>query len=149
MTSKEATFEFLRRQQEQAGAGKNEAIREWTDTLRRLFQQFASWLGEAQSEGLLEVTEGHDHVSESGNRYWVPIIRITAVGGRRIEIAPRARFVTGGTGRVDFSSPPRDYALVRKNDMQAWEFISIADAGWKRREFSEETFWEVIRDLLS
>ncbi len=120
--------EFLRQQAEkhraEASAGKA-TVDEWRSAVERLFAELRGWLKESDPEGIIEVEEGRQDISEPGlGRYHVPRLNLRAFG-KWIGIIPKARRTVGtakpsqkaaprrAVGRVDITDELRRYVLYR------------------------------------
>ena len=120
--------DFLGQQAEkhraQVIAGKA-TVEEWHAAIERLFDQLRAWLKESDPEGVIEIEQGHQDVTEPGlGRYRVPRLNLRAFG-KWIGIIPKARRTVGtatppqksapqrAAGRVDITDELRRYVLYR------------------------------------
>ncbi len=120
--------DFLREQakkhQAEFEAGKA-TVEEWRAAIRHLFAQLRAWLKESDPEGVIEIEEGQQEITERGlGRYRVPRLHLRAFG-KWIGIIPKARHTVGtatpplksapqrAAGRVDITDELRRYVLYR------------------------------------
>jgi hypothetical protein len=120
--------EFLRRQAEkhQAEVRSGKAtVEEWRSAVEQLFAQLRAWLKESDPEGVIQIEEHHQDVSEKGlGRYRIPRLDLRALG-KWVGIIPKARKTVGtahppqnsapqrAAGRVDITDELRRYVLYR------------------------------------
>lgn len=129
--------DFLRAQaakhQAEVRAGKA-TIDEWQTAVGRLFAQLREWLKESDPDGVIDIEESSQEITEPGlGRYRVPRLDLRALG-KWIGIIPKARR-TGGiayppqkstpertAGRVDITDELRRYVLYRlqKDGRDVW-----------------------------
>lgn len=77
---------------------------DWQDSVRRLITRLEQWLKQADKEQVLEVqTKSHSVREEGIGHYDVPGL-VIHLGGRRVEIVPRARRVGGAI--AENGNPP-------------------------------------------
>src|SRR5207244_2393519 len=99
--------DFLKQQadkhQAEATAGK-EIVEEWRAAVEQLFAQIRAWLKESDPNGLIEIKEGKQEITEPGlGQYSVPRLDFRAFG-KWIGIIPKAR------GTVSVAHPPQKSA---------------------------------------
>jgi hypothetical protein len=135
--------EFLQEQakkyQAEVQAGKA-TVEEWRGALERLFAQMRAWLQKSDPEGVIEITEGQQEVTEQGlGRYRVPRLDLHAFG-KWIGIIPKARGNVSAAqppqksapgraiGRVDITDELRRYVLyrVQEGDREVWLIDDLA-----------------------
>lgn len=108
------------------------------------------WLSEAEQEALLSVTEYSISIHEERlGSYDAPALEIITPGGLAVSIRPKARFVVGGMGRVDFGTSSKSRILVRK-DRATWQFACLvpAEGRWSFVDLDENSFWQTLNDLM-
>ena len=156
MTAKDAVLERIRAQQHDDNGGhvhRSLLVREeWLRAIDELFGRFRGWLTEAETVGL-RVVEDKDHVNEDRlGTYSVPTLQLIFPSGDSILIKPKARYVVGGSGRVDFERVPRSMILVRKQaEPPLWQFARLVPSygRWTFEDLSEDSFWKVIDELFA
>jgi hypothetical protein len=120
--------DFLRQQAEKhqvEDATRQAIIDEWQTAIERLFLQMREWLKESDPEGLVEIKENQQDVTEPGlGRYNVSRLDLRAFG-KWIGIIPKAcRTVSTAkppqksvperaAGRIDITDELRRYILYR------------------------------------
>lgn len=153
MTSKEAVFELLKKEKDVGDPVKQDPAtlrREWCLALNELVGQFREWLRTAESEGLLSVKKFSVRIHELRlGDYEAPALEIVTPRGFAVSIKPKARFVVGGAGRVDFDAAPRLAILIRK-DRTHWQFAKLAaeQGQWLFVDLDENSFWKTLNELL-
>ncbi len=150
MSEKSKVLDQLKTQKKALGATKLEpeqVLRGWQADLKRLFKNFRTWMKEAEQEGLLEIQQQEVHVEDSKlGKYIAPALRIQSprVG---IRIVPRARYVVGARGRVDFETPAQRLILLR-TDKNQWKFARLVGHRYETTDLTEDSFWKEIGALL-
>jgi hypothetical protein len=150
MTTKESILQALKHQkQNEESADIVELKNEWIQALRYLFSQFENWLKDAVEQQLLQVRfDQRGFQEERIGTYVAPVMDIVTPAGIRVHVAPRARFVVGAMGRVDVESPP-NRAIVIRTDKGRWQIAELdAPRGWRYKDLSEETFWDMLGRLI-
>ena len=154
--------EFLRQQAEkhqaEARAGKA-TLDEWRAAIEQLFAQVRAWLKESDPEGVIEIEEGHQDVTEQGlGRYRVPSLNLRAFG-KWIGIIPKARKTVGtakppqksaperAAGRVDITDELRRYVLYRFRD-DGREVWVIDDLHSDSKPLDKEAFEKALMSYL-
>jgi hypothetical protein len=154
--------DFLRQQAEkhqaEVMAGKA-TVEEWRTAIERLFAQLRAWLQESDPEGVIEIEEGHQDVSEPGlGRYRVPRLNLRAFG-KWVGIIPKARKTVGtatppqksapqrAAGRVDITDELRRYVLYRfqEDGRDVW-LIDDLESGAK--PLDQEAFERALMSYL-
>jgi hypothetical protein len=154
--------DFLRQQAEkhraEIVAGKA-TIEEWRAAIERLFVQLRAWLKESDPEGVIEVDEGQQEVSEPGlGRYRVPRLNLRILG-KWIGIIPKARRTVGtakppqksapqrACGRVDITDELQRYILYRfqEGDQDVW---LIDDLETEPKRLDQEAFERALMSYL-
>lgn len=138
--------EFLQRKAEklQAEIQAGEAtVDEWRSAIEKLFARIRGWLRESDPDGLIQIEEGQEEVSEPGlGRYRVPRLDLRAFG-KWIGIIPKARKTVGkaippqksaperAEGRVDITDELRRYVLYRfrENAEDQWLIDGLDQGG--------------------
>lgn len=151
MTTKELILEQLRKQKDAVSDEDLQSRkREWLDSLTQLFSTLSEWTREAEAEGLLsrETYDVEIHEEHLGT-YSAPALRLKAPSGGTVEIRPRATFITGGDGRVDWEGSAGREATLIRTDAKEWVFAELQASGrWYFRPLNEEYFWEIVGYLL-
>ena len=150
MTTKESVLEALAKQKNVDKSAEAIAIKtEWLLALKNLFDQITLWSKEAVDRKLLEIKEGQVAIQEERiGAYYAPSCEFITPAGIRVHILPKARFVVGSIGRVDWESPPNEVILVRKNGNN-WQFAELdAPCGWRYTPLTEESFWEMLGNMI-
>jgi hypothetical protein len=155
MTAKQAVFDLLKQQKQIDQAGKlvdmETVRREWLEALGALMNTLHSWLKDAVDQQLLRIETTVESLKEErlGPVYTAPALKVITPTDVVVHIRPRARFVVGAHGRVDLECPPKKAMLVRKQPNR-WQFADLTSGSAGRiRELTEESFWEVLMDLIS
>lgn len=155
MTAKESVLELLKRRklvEESGGNGDAQQLQaEWLADLRELMSTIHGWLADAQAQGLVIVRDVELTLSEDRiGSYVAPGMKLVMPQGDVVTISPRGLFVIGGEGRVDVECTPRKAILLRRSP-QSWRFAELSrnGEGWSFKDFTEESFWEVLRALVA
>jgi hypothetical protein len=153
-----AFTDFLRKQAEKhrAGADAGKAtVEEWRTAVERLFAQMRAWLRESDPEGIIEIKEGQQEITERGlGRYGVPRLDLRAFG-KWIGIIPKARETVGtatppqrsapqrAAGRVDMTDELRRYVLYRfpEDGRDVW---LIDDLESEPKPLTQDTFEKAL-----
>jgi hypothetical protein len=150
MSEKDKVLDQLKKQKQALVAPEPEpkqVVEEWTAELNRLFKDFRSWTKEAEEQGLLEIQEQEVHLEDERlGDYDAPALRIQSPR-MGIRIVPRARYVVGGRGRVDFETPTQRLMLVR-TDENKWKFARLVGHKYETTDLTENSFWKEIGALL-
>ncbi len=154
--------DFLRQQAEkhQAEAKANKAlVDDWRAAVERLFTQMRGWLKEDDPEGVIQIEDGQEDITEPGlGRYSVPRMDLHAFG-KWIGIIPKARKTVGtakppqqatpqrATGRVDITDELRRYVLYRtqQDGRDVW-LIDDLDSG--QQPLDQGTFEKALMSYL-
>lgn len=151
MTGKEQVLNVLRRQKDEGSSDQDsEQVRsEWIQQVHSLIQQIEQWLKPAREEELIVTELFKVPVAEEflGAPYECPGLRIRTPKGQRIEIAPHARLVLGYHGRIDLISGPKRAMLLQTSPNQ-WSVGNRVFGKLNLTDLTEETFWELIHELL-
>jgi hypothetical protein len=135
-------------------------VEEWRAAIERLFGQLRAWLKESDPEGIIEVEESHQDLTEPGlGRYRVPRLNLRAFD-KWIGIIPKARNTVGtahppqksapqrAAGRVDITDELRRYVLYRSQEdgHEVW-LIDDLESGQKLldREVFERALMSYLR----
>jgi len=154
--------EFLRQQAEkhqaEVRAGKA-SVEEWRAAIDRLFTQIRAWLAESDPEGIIEIKEGKQRLTESGlGRYEVPRLDLHAFG-QWIGIIPKARKTVGvatppqrsvpkrSAGRVDITDELRRYVLYRFQE-EGGDVWLIDDLQSELKPLDQEQFERALKSYL-
>lgn len=154
--------DFLRQQAEkhqaEARAGK-EMVDEWRGAVKRLFSQMRAWLKEDDTEGVIEIEEGQEDITEPGlGRYRVPRLDLR-VFGKWIGIIPKARKTVGtahppqkgapqrAAGRVDITDELRRYVLYRSQE-DGRDVWFIDDLQSEQKPLDQGTFERALMSYL-
>ena len=151
MTVKDQILEQLRQQKDAVSdADFQSRKREWLASLSQLFSTLSEWTREAAAEGLLSRENYDVKINEEQlGTYSAPALRLKTPSGSTVEIRPRATYILGGNGRVDWEGSSGRKAMLVGTDSKEWEFAELQSGGhWYFRPLSEESFWEVIGYLL-
>ncbi len=150
MSEKSKVLDQLKDQKKALGPTKlksEQELQEWRSDLKRLFEDFRTWMKEAEQLGLLEIQEQEVHLEDDKlGKYDAPALRIQfpRVG---IRIVPRALYVVGAHGRVDFETPTQRLILLR-TDENKWKFARLVGHRYETTDLTEESFWKEIATLL-
>jgi hypothetical protein len=155
--------EFLRQKAEKYRAevqsGKA-TVEEWRAAIEQLFAQLRHWLKESDPEGVIEIEESHQDLTEPGlGRYRVPRLNLRAFG-KWVGIIPKARNTVGtaqppqksapqrAAGRVDITDELQRYVLYRfqEDGRDVW-LIDDLESGQKPldREAFERALMSYLR----
>lgn len=132
-----------------------ETINEWRDAVEKLYSKIEGWLGEERQKRLVRVTKNDFFIKENYlGEYPIKRLILGTPGNMYVYVEPKARYIVGGTGRVDIyntNKPLVKYVVVRKKDDNKWYFIEktnrlsdIIDYS----EFDEENFKEILVQLI-
>jgi len=150
MSEKDKVLDQLKTQKQAPGATKLEpkqVLRGWQADLKRLFKDFRTWMKEAEEQGLLEVQEQKVPLEDKKlGKYVAPALRIQSPR-MGIRIVPRARYVVGARGRVDFETPTQKLILLR-TDKNTWKFARLVGQKYETTDLTEDSFWKEIGALL-
>jgi hypothetical protein len=154
--------DFLRQQADKheaaVKAGKA-TVEEWQQALANLFAKLRTWLSESDPEGIIQVKEGKQSITEPGlGRYEVPHIELRAFG-KWIGIIPKARKTVGSAtppqhsaperaaGRVDITDELRRYVLYRfrEGENEVW---LIDDLNSEPKTLDKEAFEKALMSYL-
>jgi hypothetical protein len=154
--------DFLRQQAEkhqaEARAGKA-TVEEWRSAVERLFAQLRAWLKQSDPEGVIEIEESQQEVTEQGlGRYRIPRLTLRAFG-TWIGIIPKARRTVGtakppqkcaperAAGRVDITDELRRYVLYRfqEDGRDVW---LIDDLESEPKPLDQEAFERALMSYL-
>lgn len=140
---------FFREKKKQAHAEdrrQQRAREQWLADLRALLDQLKKWLEPATREGLK--VEEYDRTVREGllGSYSAPALKLT-FGSTEAHIVPVARYVVGGTGRVDVEFPGGRILLIRQGDEGQWTVVPEDRTG--KKPLSEETFSEIVQEAFS
>jgi hypothetical protein len=121
---KEFLQEQAKKHQAESDAAKG-TIDEWRTAIEHLFSQMRQWLKESDPQGLIELEENQEDVTEPGlGRYHVPRLDLRLFG-KWVGIIPKARRTVAtanppqksaperAQGRVDITDELRRYVLYR------------------------------------
>lgn len=150
-TGSEALLGFLRdTKKQESTVDSAKTLAEWKRELADLMALLTSYLAKATKEQLLEVTPNEVTIKEEQlGEYQAPALTVRAPNHREVQIAPRARYVIGGQGRVDLGSGPKTAMLIWNGDAWNFSWRSLGPRGWSSAPLSEETFSEALLNLLS
>ncbi|HEV3257147.1 MAG TPA: hypothetical protein VG013_09730 [Gemmataceae bacterium] len=154
--------DFLREQAEkhkaEVEAGKA-TVEEWRAAIERLFEQIRAWLRESDPEGVIEIEEGKQDITEPGlGRYRVPRLDMR-VFGKWIGIIPKARKTVGtahppqkavpqrAAGRVDITDELRRYILYRSQE-DGRDVWFIDDLQSEQKPLDQATFERALMSYL-
>jgi hypothetical protein len=145
-------LEYLKKEREGNTSAKMAARREeWEAALQELFLQFEDWLKDAVDQGLLTVSTEPIVLKEKklGPPLSVQRFIVETPAGVKFTIKPKARYVAGAEGRVDFERPPQRFSLLRRKEGN-WQFVDFGtpSQGLVSEDMTEEAFWRRIQQLL-
>jgi hypothetical protein len=154
--------DFLRLQAEkhqaEARAGRA-TVEEWRAAIDHLFAQIRNWLAESDPEGIIEIKEGKQTLTESGlGRYEVPRLDLRAFE-KWIGIIPKARKTVGSAtppqrsapkraaGRVDITDELHRYVLYRFQE-DGGDVWLIDDLKSEPKPLDQEEFERALMSYL-
>jgi hypothetical protein len=150
MSEKAKVLDQLKAQKQALAAPEldpTQMVEKWTTELKRLFKDFRAWMKEAEEQGLLEIQEQEVHLEDERlGDYDAPALRIQSPR-MGIRIVPRARYVVGARGRVDFETPTQRLILLR-TDENKWKFARLVGHKYETADLTEDSFWKEIGALL-
>src|SRR5262245_2831875 len=102
--------DFLRQQAEkhqaEVTAGKA-TVEEWQEAIQALFAQMLAWLAEPNSDGVIQIKEGKQDITEpSLGHYEAPRLDLHAFG-KWVGIIPKARNTVASAKPTQKSAPER------------------------------------------
>lgn len=140
-----------------ADATADLAIEHWPTQVYEMYHQLETWL-EPLTEAGLNIRRVPTRVFESlptGATFNYAIDKLQIDGNRKtLTLDPIARFIIGGTGRVDILGNDKQLYIHRtENDHgeSQWQIQTIARTGQPRPapvKLDEDTFLQVIQDGL-
>lgn len=123
------------------------AVRQqWLDDLRGLRAELRKWLEPAEREGLLVEEYDHPVREQLLGAYDAPALRF-GFGGVEARIVPVARYIVGGTGRVDVEFPGDRVLLVRQGRDNGWQIVR--DDRPEGRPLTMDAFAQVVQEAFS
>jgi len=154
--------DFLRQEadkhQAECNAGKG-TVDEWRSAVERLYAQMRAWLKESDPDGVIEIEESQQEITEPGlGKYRVPRLNLRAFG-KWIGIIPKARRTVGtampprksvperAAGRIDITDELRRYLLYRfqENGSDIW---LIDDLHTEPKPLGKEAFEHALMSYL-
>src|SRR5262245_31930042 len=103
---KEFLEQKAQKYQAEAVAGKA-IVDEWRTAIVGLFNRIREWIKESNSDGLIEISDGQEDISEPGlGRYHVPRLDLR-IFGKWIGIIPKARKTVASAKPPLQSAPQR------------------------------------------
>ena len=155
--------EFLaeRAEIERGRADEKKAIQqEWIGALRRLIDQIADWLRDADSEHLLVIEPIEEEIREIDvGVYTAPGLAIR-LEAREVRLVPVARKVAGphlsngliqvarAFGRVNLIGGGRKYLLYRSRTEPVNEWVVVEDDGFRVKRLDRQAFEDALQSLL-
>ncbi len=139
-----AFFREKHRQTQRWKEEREKILKEWQGALKDLFQQLMEWLRPAEEAGLQIRTSTLKIHEELLGTYEAPSLELV-FGSIRVRIAPRARLVVGGAGRVEIESSRGNVALVRTQPDSEW-FLSYEG---RLIPLTQGTFIDLIQELFA
>jgi hypothetical protein len=116
---------------------------EWLEAIERLYADVVRW-AEAREWGTKrDLKRTQDSLLGSNE---VPVLLIHTPQGRLL-LSPEARFVSGGTGLVEFCAMPSFDSARFVRDERGWEVFADWD-GYEPRPLTEAVFLDVAQRLL-
>ncbi|MCX7751179.1 MAG: hypothetical protein N2320_06575, partial [Candidatus Bipolaricaulota bacterium] len=139
-------FRDKKKQAQTEDRRQQEARDQWLADLRALLDQLKTWLEPATQEGLM--VEEYDHTVREGllGTYNAPALKLS-FGTTETHIVPVARYVVGGTGRVDVEFPGGRILLIRQGVEGQWMVVPEDRIG--KKPLNEETFSEIVQEAFS
>jgi hypothetical protein len=154
--------DFLRQWAEKhraEAAAAKVAVEEWRGAINRLFDQIRAWLRDSDPEGVIEIQESEQEISEpSLGQYRVPRLNLRAFG-KRIYIIPKARNTVGrakppqksaperAAGRVDITDELLRYVLYRFWDDSGEGWV-IDDLQSEPKALDKDAFEKALMSYL-
>lgn len=156
--------EFLREKaakEEAVSAAGKAVVDEWRTAIERLFAQIRGWLADSDPDGIIEIKQGEQELSEEGlGRYRVPRLDLRAFD-KWIGIIPKARQNVGAArppqksaparaaGRVDLTDEVRRYVLYRYHEEGAEDVWLIDDFRWETpKPLGQQAFEAALMSYL-
>jgi hypothetical protein len=137
-----------------------EMIRDWQESVERLFAQIRTWLDEADPDGLIGIDEIRTDIREPYlGRYLMPKLQLSILD-QVIGIIPKARNAIGhatprlyatpekAQGRVDMTDELRRYILYRfiEDGQDVWNILDFNSQRDKRLD--QNSFEEALMSYL-
>ncbi len=154
--------EFLRERAAKEAAVAEKAkvvVDEWRAAVENLFRQIRAWVGESDPEGVVEMKEIEQQVTEPGlGRYHIPRLDLN-VFGTWIGVIPKARRTVAtatppqraapqrADGRVDMTDELRRYVLYRFRD-DGRDVWMIDDLNSEPKPLDQEAFEKALMSYL-
>ncbi|MCL6642387.1 MAG: hypothetical protein K6T71_03580 [Candidatus Bipolaricaulota bacterium] len=141
--------EFFRKKREgvaQLESHKEKMLGEWLEALNSLIRQLEQWLEPALAEGL-KIEPYQKEITEYDlGTYQAPALEVS-FGSRKMRIEPVARFIVGGTGRVDIDSSRGIFKLIRDPATGSWFLVrrTLAEA----EPLAENSFSRLIQEIFA
>jgi hypothetical protein len=152
--------DFLSREADQwnAQAAQRAAKRdEWVAAVRRLFDQIKAWLHEADTKGVLTITEQTHEFQEVGlGHYEAPGMTVT-LGTNTVRIVPVARNIAGSVGDpsfraqglIELTAAGLRYMLYRVVDERGEWWRLVNDSNYRTEPFDKASFEAAFLRLFS
>jgi hypothetical protein len=141
--------EFFRKKKEGVApleSRKEEILKEWLEALNSLIHQLERWLEPALGEGLKIELDQKEITEYDLGTYSAPALKIS-FGSRMVRVEPVARFIVGGTGRVDIDSPRGIFKLIRDPATRRWFLVrrTLAEA----EPLTETSFSRLMQEIFA
>lgn len=162
MSKAEELAAALKKKLESEAEGKallDKAIAQWPAEVYRVYDQIETWLAPLTAAGLtIERKSISIHESPSSeNRYTYSIDKLSITANlQTLTIKPVARFIMGGTGRIDIKCKKIDCYLIKTRstpDTEDYEWLieKIPPNGRPRENtsaFNEDNFLSIVEQEL-
>jgi len=140
---------FFRKKREavaQSALPREKILEEWLEALNSLIRQLEQWLEPALAEGL-KIEPYQKEIAEYDlGTYSAPALKIS-FGSRTVHVEPVARFIVGGTGRVDIDSSRGIFKLIRDPATGRWFLVrrTLAEA----EPLTETSFSRLMQEIFA
>ena len=130
---------------------------EWNEALTDLFDSVKQWLKVLEDKGLASLADEAITITEPDlAQYQAPGLLVCFKNGREVRLRPVARFVLGGTGRVDlrtdqWASATKTLMFLRggkDKDPTVWRIIWSKRKHDENEELDEGSFRSAFQDIL-
>ncbi len=125
---------------------REEVRQQWLGDLRALRARLRRWLEPAEREGLQVEEYDHPVREQLLGSYDAPALRLR-YGGIEAQVVPVARYIVGGTGRVDVEFPGSRVLLVREGRESQWQIVREDPP--EKLPFTPDTFADVVQEAFS
>ncbi len=141
-------------QEAEAEKAKTENLKEnWIKTVTEFQDRIIDWLEEPISLGLVTFNQPEIEITEErfGIYTTTELVLNFSPSGTAVEIKPIARFIVGGTGRIDVFSNKGRYKVIKKADNNEWYIVEADDTGaepFKLTKFNEDSLGRILTELI-